>query len=164
VITEATPPDLNWLCEDFIRRTPGAAHAVVTSVDGVQMASSAALPANRAAEVSSIASGLLSLCQGAARCFEAGAVDKTLVEMQRGFLFLMSISDGSCLTVLAAPNCDTARVGHEMGSLVERVGKVLTPELRNALVADSPVIESRAPKAGGTRQATSSAAEQERMQ
>ena len=95
----------------------------VTSVDGVQMASSAALPANRAMEVSSIASGLISLCQGAARCFEAGAVDKTLVEMQRGFLFLMSISDGSCLTVLAAPNCDTARVGHEMGSFVRRVGK-----------------------------------------
>jgi predicted regulator of Ras-like GTPase activity (Roadblock/LC7/MglB family) len=132
VSTPQTENDLNWLCQDFIRRTPGAAHAVVTSSDGVQIASSEALPATRAVQVCAVASGLVSLTYGLARCFDAGAVEKLIVQMDHGFLFLMAISDGSSLTVLAAPDCDTARVGHEMGAFVERVGRVLTPELREA--------------------------------
>lgn len=147
------PIDLGWLCQDFVDRTPGAAHAVVISSDGIQLAASKALPAERALQVASISSGLVSLAAGAAKCFEAGAVTQTAVEMQNGYLFLMSISDGSCLTVLAAPTCNAGQIGHQMGRFVERAGKVLTPELRNALVADSPAIESRAPKVSDARQA-----------
>jgi hypothetical protein len=44
----------------------------------------------------------VSLTQGASRCFEGGAVLQTVVEMDNGFLFLMSISDGSSFAVLAA--------------------------------------------------------------
>jgi uncharacterized protein len=149
------PVDLGWLCQDFVQRTPGAAHAVVISSDGIQLAASKALPAGRAEEVASISSGLVSLALGAAQCFEAGAVVQTAVEMERGYLFLMAISDGSCLTVLAAPDCNAGQVGHQMGRFVERAGKVLTPELRNALVADSPAIEARAAKPRGTRQPAS---------
>ena len=53
--------------------------------------------------------------------------------MEQGYLFLMSISDGSCLAVLAAPNADIGLVAYEMTLLVERVGKQLTPELRAQL-------------------------------
>src|SRR4029453_14453857 len=62
----------------------------------------------RAAQVAPIAPGLASLAQGASRCFEGGLVTQTAVEMDRGFLFVMSISDGSCLAVLAAANCNVA--------------------------------------------------------
>jgi uncharacterized protein len=147
------PVDLDWLCQNFITHTPGAAHAVVVSSDGLQLAASEALPSNRATEVASISSGLVSLTAGAARCFEAGAVNQTVVEMARGYLFLMSISDGSCLAVLAAPDCDAGQVGHQMGRLAERAGKVLTPELRNALVADSPALAPPAAHDGGRRAA-----------
>ena len=68
-----------------------------------------------------------------ARCFEAGGVNQTVVEMERGYLFLMTISDGSCLAVLAAPNCDIGLVAYEMTLLVERVGQQMTPELRAQL-------------------------------
>jgi hypothetical protein len=47
--------------------------------------------------------------------------------MQRGFLFVMSISDGSCLTVLVASSCDVGVVAYQMAVLVTRVGDVLTP-------------------------------------
>jgi uncharacterized protein len=60
-------------------------------------------------------------------------VNQTVVEMDRGYLFLMSISDGSCLSVLAAPNCDIGLVAYEMTLLVERVGQQMTPELRAQL-------------------------------
>jgi predicted regulator of Ras-like GTPase activity (Roadblock/LC7/MglB family) len=80
-----------------------------------------------------VTSGLVSLTQGAARCFDAGGVVQTVVEMDRGIVLLMSISDGSCLAVLASPNCDIGLIGYEMTLLVDRVGQLLTPELRAEL-------------------------------
>ena len=65
-----------------------------------------------------MASGLTSLTAGASRIFEGGAVNQTVVEMDRGFLFLMSVSDGSSLAVLAHPECDIGLVGYEMALLV----------------------------------------------
>ena len=85
-----------------------------------------------------IASGLASLAQGASRCFDGGLVTQTAVEMDRGFLFVMSISDGSCLAVLAASTCNVAVVAYEMTVLVARVGDVLTPSLRAELQAILP--------------------------
>jgi predicted regulator of Ras-like GTPase activity (Roadblock/LC7/MglB family) len=79
-----------------------------------------------------------SLGQGAARSFDAGLVKQTVVEMQRGFLLVMAISDGSCLTVLAAASCDVGVVGYEMALLVARTGDVLTPALRAELQAALP--------------------------
>ncbi|MQA07344.1 MAG: roadblock/LC7 domain-containing protein [Pseudonocardiaceae bacterium] len=122
-----------WLITDFVRRVPGVAHAVVVSADGLLLAGSEGLPQDRAEQLSAVASGLVSLTQGAARCFEAGAVNQTVVEMERGYLFLMSVSDGSCLAVLAAPTCDIGLVAYEMTLLVERVGQQITPELRAQL-------------------------------
>jgi predicted regulator of Ras-like GTPase activity (Roadblock/LC7/MglB family) len=122
-----------WLITDFVHRVPGAAHAVVVSADGLLLAGSEGLPQDRAEQLSAVASGLISLTQGAARCFEAGAVNQTVVEMERGYLFLMSVSDGSCLAVLASPTCDIGTVAYEMTLLVDRVGAQLTPELRAQL-------------------------------
>lgn len=119
-----------WLVTDFAERVPGVAHAVVVSADGLMLTASARLPVDRADQLSAVASGLMSLTQGAARCFEAGSVRETVVEMERGVMLLMSVSDGSCLAVLAAPSCDIGQVAYEMTLLVERVGPMLTPELR----------------------------------
>jgi predicted regulator of Ras-like GTPase activity (Roadblock/LC7/MglB family) len=57
---------------------------------------------------------------------------QTVVEMDNGFLFLMSISDGSSFAVLAARTCDVGQVGYEMALLVDRVGDALTPPPRAA--------------------------------
>jgi hypothetical protein len=67
---------------------------------------------------------------GAARIFEAGQPTQALVEMERGLMFVMAISDGSSLAVLASPDCDTDLVAYEMSLLVEAVGDVLTPAAR----------------------------------
>jgi uncharacterized protein len=134
VTPPAYPPgSFAWLLTDFVRGVPGAAHAIVVSADGLLLASSEGLPRDRADQLSAVASGLLSLTFGAARCFEAGAVNQTVVEMERGYLFLMSVSDGSCLSVLASPASDIGIVAYEMTLLVERFGQQLTPELRGQL-------------------------------
>jgi uncharacterized protein len=130
--TALTPTqDLGWLLANFVERVPGVVHAAAVSVDGLLMASSPDLPRDRGDQLAAIASGLVSLTQGAARCFEAGAVMQTVVEMDDGFLFLMSISDGSSFAVLAARSCDVGQVGYEMALLVDRVGDALTPAARS---------------------------------
>ena len=128
----------SWLITDFVRRVPGVAHSVVVSADGLLLAGSQGLPRDRAEQLSAVASGLVSLTQGAARVFEAGEVVQTLVEMERGLLLVMSISDGSCLAVLAAPDCDMGLVAYQMTVLVERAGQVLTPDVRAELSSARP--------------------------
>ena len=120
-----------WLVDDFVNRVPGVAHALVVSAEGMPMAASAHLPRDHADQLAAVASGLVSLAQGAARCFDAGRVVQTVVELERGIMLLMSISDGSCLAVLAAPTCDIGLVGYEMTLLVDRVGQQLTPHARS---------------------------------
>ena len=122
--------DLNWLVTDFTARVADVAHAAVVSADGVPLAMSEHIPAGFAGQLAAITSGLTSLMQGAARLFEAGQPTQALVEMEGGLMFVMAISDGSSLAVLAAPECDTDLVSYEMTLLVEAVGDVLTPAAR----------------------------------
>ncbi|MEU7830045.1 MULTISPECIES: roadblock/LC7 domain-containing protein [unclassified Nonomuraea] len=121
---------LDWLVTEFVSTVPGVAHAIVVSSDGLPLAVSAAFPADRAEQLATIAAGLVSLTLGAARVFEAGTVTQSVVEMQHGLLLTMSISDGSCLAVLVAPDCDMALVAYHMTLMVERAGQVLTPAVR----------------------------------
>jgi predicted regulator of Ras-like GTPase activity (Roadblock/LC7/MglB family) len=130
--------NLNWLVTNFAKGTPGVAHAIVVSADGLPVAMSERLDRPKADQLAAIASGLASLTQGAARCFEGGTVKQTVVEMDRGFLFVMSISDGSCLAVLAASSCNVGVVAYEMTVLVARAGDVLTPSLRAELQSALP--------------------------
>jgi uncharacterized protein len=127
------PGQFGWLVDSFVARVPGVAHAVVVSADGLLLVASSGLPRDRADQLAAVTSGLVSLTQGAARCFEAGGVVQTVVEMERGIVLTMSISDGSSLAVLASPSCDIGLIGYEMTLLVDRAGKLLTPELRAQL-------------------------------
>nr|WP_196440894.1 MULTISPECIES: roadblock/LC7 domain-containing protein [Streptosporangiaceae] len=123
----------DWLITEFVRGTPGVAHAVVVSADGLRIASSEGFPDDRADQLAAVAAGLLSLTVGASRVFEGGAVTQTVVEMERGLLLVMAISDGSVLAVLASPECDMGLVAYQMTLLVDRAGQVLTPALRAEL-------------------------------
>lgn len=133
----AQPGQFGWLVDSFVQRVPGVAHAVVVSADGLLLVSSSGLPRDRADQLAAVTSGLVSLTQGAARCFEAGGVVQTVVEMERGIVLTMAISDGSSLAVLASPSCDIGLIGYEMTLLVDRAGKLLTPELRAQLQSTS---------------------------
>lgn len=127
------PGQFGWLLTNFVGSVPGVSHAVVVSSDGLLLTSSAGLPRDRADQLAAVASGMSSLTRGAARVFGAGEVLQTVVEMQLGCMLLMSITDGSCLAVLASPGCDMGLVAYEMTLLVDRAGELLTPELRSQL-------------------------------
>jgi uncharacterized protein len=134
--TEAS--DFSWLVGNFANHTPGVAHALVVSADGLPVAASQRLDRSKADQLAAIASGLASLTQGGARLIKGGLVKQTVVEMDRGLLVVMAISDGSCLAVLAASSCDVGVVAYEMTVLASRTGEVLTPSLRAELQAALP--------------------------
>ena len=126
--------DLSWLITNMVERVPDMAHAVVVSSDGLPLATSAGFPRERADQLAAITSGLASLTQGGSRVFDGGEVVQTAVEMQRGLLVVMAISNGASLAVLAASTCDLGLVAYEMTLLVERAGRVLTPAARGGVM------------------------------
>jgi predicted regulator of Ras-like GTPase activity (Roadblock/LC7/MglB family) len=130
--------NVNWLVNNFVDRTPGVTEAMVVTSDGLPMAISRNLQRDAADRFAAVASGLIGLAYGAAGRFGAGAVTEVIVEMERAFVFVTGISDGSCLAVVAGAECDVGLVGYEMAVLVERTGAVLTPELRAELQGALP--------------------------
>ena len=122
--------DLDWVMSRFVEEVPDAAHAILVSADGLLMASSTSIPGERAEQVAAVSSGLASLAVGAARLFEGGSVMQTIVEMEMGFLMLMSVGDGSNLTVLTTEEADIGQVGYEMALLVDRVGRTVESQAR----------------------------------
>jgi uncharacterized protein len=133
VTSPPTMHDMGWLLSNFADSVAGIAHVVAVSADGLLLASSRDLPPNRADQLAAITSGVVSLTDGASRMFSAGEVQQTIIEMDSGYLFLMSISDGSSMAVLAARSCDVGQVGYEMALLVERVGAALVPAPRETV-------------------------------
>ena len=127
---ETETRELDWVVNRFVDSVPGAAHAVLVSADGLLMAASGRLPAERAEQVAAVSSGLASLATGAARLFEGGAVMQTIVEMENGFMLLMSVGDGSHLAVLTQASADIGQVGYEMALLVDRVGRTVEAQAR----------------------------------
>ena len=117
------------LLDNFVRSVPGTKHTLVVSADGLLMAMSENLDRTSGDQLSAIVSGISSLTRGAAHQLEAGDVRQAIVEMDELFLFLMSVSNGSILAVVAESTCDVGLIGYEMALLVSRTEATLTPQL-----------------------------------
>jgi uncharacterized protein len=126
------PQDLDRLITGFTERVPEVLHSLVVSSDGVPVAVSDRIPPDHLETLSAIASGLISLADGAARVFEGGAVIQALVAMERGTLVIMAIDDGSSLAVLTTATADLDLIAYEMTMLVEQAGSILSPPARGA--------------------------------
>lgn len=137
-VLSAQAINVNWLVNNFVDHVPGVSEAVVVSTDGLPIAASSGLDRDSVDRFSAVASGLIGLSAGAAGRFGGGAVTEVIVEMERAFIFVTGISDGSLLAVVANVNADVGLVAYEMAVLVEKTGTALTPELRAELQAALP--------------------------
>ncbi|MGH3314321.1 MAG: roadblock/LC7 domain-containing protein [Streptomyces sp.] len=90
-------------------------------------------PKGSSADLATIVSGVGSLTLGAAKLMDGGDIRQTMVAMDDGSLFVMSIGDGSLLGVHATSDCDMSVIAYHMALFVGRAGHVLTPELRTEL-------------------------------
>lgn len=121
--------NFSWMLNNFVDETAGVTDAVAVSSDGLLMAMSHSLDRAGAEQLAAIISGLVSLGHGTSACFGFGGLEQVIVAMDAGYVFVSSISDGSCLGVVATKQCDIGQVGYQTSLLVERTGAVLTPEL-----------------------------------
>ncbi|MGW1196037.1 roadblock/LC7 domain-containing protein [Streptomyces sp. NPDC002536] len=148
--------NLHWLLTDLVEEVAGVLSVAVVSSDGLLLLSSHPShpvsshpshqdrqpaagpdreegPRGSTADLATIVAGLGSLTTGAATLMDGGPVKQTMVAMDHGSLFVMTISDGSLLGVHTAPDCDMSVVAYHMALFVGRAGHVLTPELRREL-------------------------------
>jgi len=141
--------NFNWLLDNFVKSVPGVRHTLVVSADGLLMAMSDEMDRTGGDQMAAIVAGMSSLTRGAARQLKSGEVRQSIIEMDTLFLFLMSISDGSVLAVVADATCDVGLVGYEMALLVSRTEVTLTPQLISEMRARLPVSGAmRAPVMG----------------
>ena len=140
----AEAANFNWLLENFVGTVPDVRHTLVVSADGLLMAMSDDLDRTSGDQLGAIVAGMSSLTKGAARQLEAGEVRQAVIEMDSLFVFLMNISDGSVLAVVAGAACDIGLVGYEMTMLVSRTEATMTPQLVTEM-------RSRLPVHGATR-------------
>jgi predicted regulator of Ras-like GTPase activity (Roadblock/LC7/MglB family) len=138
--------NLHWLLSNLVEEVPGVHSVTVVSSDGLMLLSSDPGrqtvtatggrqdgPRGSSADLATIVSGIGSLTAGAAKLMDGGSVKQTMVAMDEGSVFVMSISDGSLLGVHATPDCDMSVIAYHMALFVGRAGHVLTPELRSEL-------------------------------
>ncbi|MEU3029088.1 roadblock/LC7 domain-containing protein [Streptomyces incarnatus] len=138
--------NLHWLLTNLVEEVPGIQSVAVVSSDGLLLLSSdpghtersrqarpGKGPRGSSADLATIVSGIGSLTVGAAKLMTFGGVKHTMVAMEEGSLFVMSISDGSLLGVHGSAACDMSVVAYHMALFVGRAGHVLTPELRSEL-------------------------------
>lgn len=145
--TEAA--NFNWLLDNFVKSVPDVRHTLVVSADGLLMAMSDDLDRTSGDQLSAIVAGMSSLTRGAARQLQGGEVRQAIVEMDALIMFLMSVSDGSVLAVVADATCDVGLIGYEMALLVSRTETTLTPQLISEMRSRLPVNGSlRAPAMG----------------
>ncbi|AYC38619.1 roadblock/LC7 domain-containing protein [Streptomyces griseorubiginosus] len=140
--------NLHFLLTNLVEEVPGVQSVAVVSSDGLLLLSSdadrnaearearegkPAGPRGSSADLATIVSGIGSLTLGAAKLMDFGSTKHTMIAMDDGSLFVMSISDGSLLGVHGSADCDMSVVAYHMALFVGRAGHVLTPELRSEL-------------------------------
>lgn len=125
--------NLNWLVQRLCQTVPAINQAVVVSSDGLALASSDGVSREAADRLAAVSSGMIGLAYGSAGRFGAGAVSNVIVEMERGWLFVTGIRDGSLICCLTEKAVDMGTIAFEMSIFVQRVGESLTAEIRSEL-------------------------------
>jgi uncharacterized protein len=116
---------LNSLLASMLARTPGAVHAVLSTVDGVTVAVSAGLPDDRAEQLATIGAGLLSIADGAGAMMNTGSPRHVVVEMYGGLLLAAPVGPRVCLSLLATPESERERLGFELAQFAGHIAPLV---------------------------------------
>jgi len=116
---------LNSLLAGMLARTPGAAHAVLATVDGVTVAVSAGLPIERAQQLATIGAGLLSIADGAGIMMNTGAPRHVIVEMYGGLLLAAPVAPRVVLSLLASFDADRELLGFELAQFAGQMAPLV---------------------------------------
>jgi len=125
--------NMNWLVARFVERVPVVRQAVVVSSDGLALAVSEGVDREAGERLAAVSSGMIGLAYGSAGRFGVGAVANVIVEMERGWMLITGIRDGSLMCAITERDCDIGTVAYEMAMFAASAGDVLDPAARHEL-------------------------------
>lgn len=126
-------PDCAWLIRQFADDVPGVTHALIVSLDGLQLAASRGVTRDLGDQLAALTAGLLSMADRSASLLDLGASEYLTVRLPRGHLLFMRVGESAGLAVAAAPGCDLRVVSYRMTQFVTAVWHALTPQARRDL-------------------------------
>jgi uncharacterized protein len=127
---------LQQMIGDFAAQRTGVVAAVLASSDGLLITASEDVDRDHADELAAIACGLVSIVSGStARMFGDDKVELATARLSHRMLLIRPAGDGSVLAVIATSDVDVDATGAAMAALADKVGTVLTEEVRKELQA-----------------------------
>lgn len=133
VLTPREPQDFGWLIDNFVASAPGVTHALIVSSDGLPLIVAGGMSADLADPLAAMTSGIISLGNNiASKVGEAGC-EQVMLKFPNGHFLFMSIGSLAGFAVLARDGANLGVIAHQMAQLVDTVGHVLTPQLRDDL-------------------------------
>jgi uncharacterized protein len=128
-----TPGDVAWLVKQFAEDVPGVTHAIVVSLDGLQLAASARVERDVADQIAALSAGLLSIGNQCGELLKLGLTEYLTIRLPRGHLLFMRLGDAAGLVVVASASADLRVLAFQMTQFVGSVGHALTPQVRDDL-------------------------------
>ena len=128
-----TPKDFGWLIDNFAMSTPGVLHALIVSSDGLALITAGGMSPDLADPLAAMTSGIISLGNNIAATISEAGCDQVMLRFPAGHFLFMSIGDLAGFAVLVGSGAKLGMVAHQMAQLVDAVGHVLTPQLRDDL-------------------------------
>jgi len=136
------PQDFGWLVDNFARSTPGVTHALIVSSDGLPLITSADLAPDLADPLAAMTSGIISIGNNIAGQVGEPGCEQVMLKFPSGHFLFMGIGNLAGFAVLVEEGANLGVVGHQMARLVDSVGHLLTPQLRDDLRRmNTPVTE-----------------------
>jgi len=127
------PRDFGWLLDNFAASTPGVAHALIVSSDGLPLVAAHGMSPDLADPLAAMTSGIISLGNNIASKVGEPGCDQVMLKFPAGHFLFMGIGSLAGFAVLVREGANLGVVAHQMAQLVDAVGHVLTPQLRDDL-------------------------------
>ena len=142
------PQDFGWLVDNFALSTPGVTHALIVSSDGLPLITSTGLAPDLADPLAAMTSGIISIGNNIASQIGEPGCEQVMLKFPSGHFLFMGIGSLAGFAVLVKEGANLGAVGHQMARLVDSVGHLLTPQLRDDLRRMSTLVTEGA---GGDR-------------
>ena len=133
VVPPRDPQEFGWLVDNFASSTPGVTHALIVSSDGLPLIAAGGMPADLADPLAAMTSGIISLGSNIASKVGQASCDQVMLKFPAGHFLFMGIGSLAGFAVLVKDGANLGVVAYQMAQLVDAVGHVLTPQLRDDL-------------------------------
>jgi predicted regulator of Ras-like GTPase activity (Roadblock/LC7/MglB family) len=128
-----SPQEFGWLLNNFASSTPGVSHALIVSSDGLPLVAAAGMSPDLADPLAAMTSGILALGNNIAGKVGEPQCEQIMLKFPGGHFLFMTIGSLAGFAVLVKDGANLGVVAHQMAQLVDAVGHVLTPQLREDL-------------------------------